>query len=111
MRRGSWLVLAVLAVLLIPATLFATTINVGIISFDTLIPGGATAGSNVFNISNLTDAFQLPPDFPVAAALTFHSSSLMLVNSVGTSTTIPLGDIGPGSLAPTTPVEFPDTSL
>src|ERR1051326_8506234 len=101
----------VVAALLIPATSFATTINLGVLSFDTLIAGGSTAGANVFNISNLTGAANIPPDFPVADALTFLGASLKVVRSGGTSSTIPLGNIGLGGLSPTIPVEFPDSSL
>ena len=70
--------------------------------------------STSFNISNFTGdpllaGFALPPDFPVLDFLTFSNSSLTL-NSGGVSTVISLGDIGPGALSPTDPVQFPDTA-
>jgi hypothetical protein len=52
MRRCPWI--AVLLSALFPAVAWATPVNIGFFSFDVLIPGGATPGVNVFNISNLT---------------------------------------------------------
>jgi hypothetical protein len=63
----------------------------------------------VFDISNLTGTNNLPPDFPVADLLTFLGSSLKVTDSDGTTTTIDLGDIDPGGLVDTTPVQFSDT--
>jgi hypothetical protein len=99
----------VLVVLLfLPISLFASTINLGVVSFDTLVPGsGGTRGVNVFDISNLTSVNALPPDFPVIDI--FLSSSLTLTDSGGNSTAINLADIVSGGLDPTKPVEFADT--
>ena len=100
--------------LLFPAFSFCTTVNVGFISFDVLIPAGAGPGVNVFNISNFTGdpgsgGFALPPDFPAFTGLTFLSASLIVDNGVSPNV-IPLGNLGPGSLSPTDPVQFPDTA-
>jgi hypothetical protein len=111
MRKWQWIAAILTGLALFPISSFATTINIGVVSFDTLIPAGADPGVNVFDISNLTGGFALPDDFPVIDGLSFLGSSLTLTDSGGNSTTISLGDIGPGSLDPTTPVQFPDTSL
>lgn len=108
MRRSPWMAVALLV--LFPALAFAVPINIGLISFDVLIPGGATPGVNVFNISNLTGGFALPPDFPALDPLVFLNSSLTVTNG-GAPTVVSLGDLGPGALDPTTPVQFPDTAL
>jgi hypothetical protein len=90
-------------------------INLGVVSFDVFIPGDIDApGINVFDISNFTgdpnlNGFALPPDFPVLDFLTFQGASLTLTSN-GTPTMISLGDIGPGFLSPTDPVQFPDTT-
>jgi hypothetical protein len=88
------------------------SINLGLISFDVLIPGSPNGGVNVFNISNFTGdpgsgGFALPPDFPVYTFLTFINGSLTLP---GGPPVIPLGDIGPGSLIPPPNLQFPDTT-
>lgn len=113
---------SIIARLLVGGLLIATNswanvvVNVGIISFDNLIPGSAGApGVNVFDISNYTGdpsagGFALPPDFPSFTGLTFSSSQLTLVSG-GSSQTIDLGDIGPGPLTATGPIQFPDTTL
>jgi len=91
----------------------ASTIDIGLISFDVLIPG--TPGVNAFNISNFTGdpgtgGFALPPDFPVFTSLSFLFSTLTLVDTTGAHV-IPLGDIGSGPLIPPSSVHFPDTAL
>ena len=102
--------------LLTPPAATSASVNVGLISFDTLIPGDInTPGVNVFNFFNFTGdpmsgGFALPPDFPVLSSLTFLNSSLTLQNG-GPPLIILLGDLGPGALSPTDPVQFPDTSL
>jgi hypothetical protein len=71
----------------------ASIANLGALSFDTFIPSaGNLVGVNAFNISNLSGAFSLPPDFPVFDNLTFQSATLKLSNGQ----TFTLGDIGPG---------------
>jgi hypothetical protein len=79
----------------------ADPINLGFISFDSLIPpDGDTAGINGFTIANLTGdpadgGFGLPADFPVFSPIQFVSSMLTIVQN-GASTDYLLGDIGPG---------------
>jgi hypothetical protein len=87
-----------------------------LISFEVLIPGdGATPGTNVFNIFNFTGdpnsgGYALPLDFPVLDPLILMNCSLTLT-SAGQPTIIALGDLGPGALNPTGPVEFPETAM
>jgi len=51
--------------LLISATARASAIPIGVLSIDVLTPpANGVPGVNVFNISDLTGAFNLPPDFP-----------------------------------------------
>lgn len=111
-----WVVRVFSLYLLFPCAGFCNTvINIGLISFDVSIPGDMnTPGANVFNILNFTGdpssgGFALPPDFPVMDSLTFLNSSLTLMSG-GPPLVIPLGDLGPGSLSPTDPVQFPDTT-
>jgi hypothetical protein len=70
----------------------ASAVPVGVLSFDTLIPG--PDGVNSFNIANLTEAFSLPPDFPVVDSLTFLDAELTAVHSDGSTSVISLGNIG-----------------
>ncbi len=99
-----------------PAAAFCSTLNIGLISFDVLIPGDInTPGVNVFNISNFTGdpgsgGFALPPDFPAFDSLIFLSASLTLTGGAS-PLVIPLGDLGPGAFSPTDPLQFADTSL
>jgi hypothetical protein len=91
-------------------------LDVGVLSFDVLIPGvPGSPGINVFDISNLTGdpssgGFALPPDFPAFTPLTLLSSKLTLIGA-GSSQTIDLGDIAPGPFGSTGPLQFPDTVL
>ncbi len=83
-------------------------VPVGIISFNTFIPG--PGGVNAFTIVNLTGPFALPPTFPVLNSLTFTGSALALVRGDGMSLPlISLGDIGPGPLSPLS-LRFLDTT-
>src|SRR5580658_6824103 len=92
----------------------ASTINIGLISYDIFSP--STSGSpqvDAFDITNLTGdpdsgGFDLPPDFPVATLLTFTSSSLTLMGDDGTEV-IGLDDISPGPLTPPGSLQFPDS--
>ena len=92
----------------------AHAVPIGILSFDTFIPG--PGGVNAFNITNLTGGFASPPHFPVVVPLTFTGSSLALVRGDGTPLpVIALGDIGPGSLLdpfgnPLASLQFPDST-
>jgi hypothetical protein len=104
-----------IVLLFTPTIASCNTINVGLISFDVLIPSDINApGVNVFNISNFTSdpasgGFALPPDFPVMNSISFLGSSLTLLDG-GSQIIIPLGDLGPGSLSPADPVQFPGTA-
>jgi hypothetical protein len=83
--------LGLLLVLLGSTAARADSLNVGVLSFDVLIPGAI----DVFTVSDSTQAFALPPDFPVSSALSFSNPTLTLTES-GTPGSISLGDIGPG---------------
>ena len=78
-----------------------TVINLGILSFDILIPpAGGSPGVNVFDIFNFTgdpslSGYALPPDFPVLTFVTLQNVSI-LFNSTGSPVTLP--DIAPGQL-------------
>ena len=94
----------------------ADAVNIGLISFDVLNPGGSgSTGVNVFDISNLTGdpgsgGFAQQPDFPAYTALSFLGSTLMLMSS-GTPQTINLGTIAGGPVGAISPLEFPDTMV
>jgi hypothetical protein len=78
----------------------ASTILLGSLSYDTFIPasGDGSPGVNAFDIANLTGAFSLPEDFPVADDLTFQSAMLTLTLADMSQQTFDLGDIAPGFL-------------
>ena len=105
--RQRVLLTAALLIGIAPGLLRADTLNLGVVSFDNLIPGGLSPGVNAFDVSNLTDSsFALPPDFPSVTPVTLKNSTLKLFGS--TNQTLALGDIGPGFLAPA--ASFPDTA-
>ena len=83
--------LGLLLVLMGSATARADSLNVGVLSFDVLIPGAIDA----FTVNNSTEAFKLPPDFPVSSTLIFSSPTLTLTES-GTPSSMSLADVGPG---------------
>ena len=84
--------------LLVPPAL-ADTIQLGALSYDTFIPAGAgSPGVDAFDIANLTGAFSLAPDFPVADSLTLQAAVLTLTFSDASQQIVNLGDIGPGFL-------------
>ena len=101
--------------LLVSSTaLFGEDVNIGLITFDVLVPAGVGPGVNVFNISNLTGdpsvgGFALPPDFPVLTNLIFLGGTLTLTGS-GAPLVIPLGDLAPGPIPDTSSIQFPDTT-
>lgn len=72
----------------------ASAVPIGIVSFDTFIPG--PDGVNAFSINNLTGDFSLPPDFPVFGSLTFLGGTLSLTREGGALEVFDVGDIGPG---------------
>lgn len=94
----------------------AATLNLGLVSFDVLIPGSpGSPGVNVFQIVNFTGdpssgGFALPPDFPVFTSLTFTGGTLTMVSG-GTPLVVPMGDVPPGPISPTSDLEFPETTL
>lgn len=93
--------------------LYAETLNLGVISFDSLIPGApGLPGINGFTFSNFTGdpatgGFALPPDFPSLTGVSFTSGSVSL-NAGGPPLVFALGDIGIGSFNPID-LQFPDT--
>jgi hypothetical protein len=100
-------------VALLPVSSFADSINLGLILFESQIPGGGAPGVNAFEIDNFTGdpllgGNALPPDFPVVDFLTFKGSSLTVNEPGGTSSTFSLGDIGPGQFFSQ---PFPNTIL
>ncbi len=78
----------------------ASTISVGVLSYDTFIPpgGDGSPGVDAFDIANLTGGFSLPPDFPVTDSLTFEDAVLTLTLTDSSQQVFDLGDIGPGFL-------------
>src|SRR5437879_5593489 len=88
----------------LPVSSFCATINIGLISFDVLIPAGpGTPGVNVLDISNFTGdpllgGFALPPDFPAFSSLKFLNAKATFMG--GSTLVVNLGDIAPGTPAP-----------
>jgi hypothetical protein len=79
----------------------ASTISLGVLSFNTLIPGApGSPGVNDFAINNFTGASSLPPSFPATTPLTFMNSSLLLTQQGGSQQTINLGNLAAGSYTP-----------
>jgi hypothetical protein len=77
---------------LLPIIAQADTLNVGVLSYDTFVPGAG--GIDAFDITNLTGSFNLPPDFPVLDNLIFQSAALTLSDGQ----VFMLGNIAPGLL-------------
>lgn len=70
------------------------TINLGVVSFDTLNPGATDA----FTLYNFTGSNSLPTDFPVVPDLTFLGATLTVFDTTSsTATPNSLGDQTPGS--------------
>jgi len=100
-RRARVLGLACIAcfVGLFPAVAKSETINIGVLSFDTFIPGSIDSpGANALNISNFTGSFAFPSDFPVIDDLTFQGAVLTLFPDSQAKQVLSLPDIGPGFL-------------
>jgi len=85
----------------------AEIINIGTITFDTVIPGGVTPGTNGFTIANLTGPFALPPDFPVMTAVLLDATVTIFFENGGMSI-FTLGTLAPDFHTPTE-LQFPDT--
>jgi len=100
---------------LIPTAAKADLISLGVLSYDTFIPGGlGSPGVDAFNIANFTGPFNLPPDFPVTDNLTLQGATLTLFQNGQTPQVLMLGDIGPGFLLDSfgnPVVQVPDNEL
>ncbi len=94
----------------------AATIDVGVLSFDVLIPGAPGApGVNGFTIGNYTGdpasgGFALPPDFPVTDTLIFQQTAVTLTEPGLTGLPVMLGDLAPGAEQPGS-LQFADTTM
>jgi hypothetical protein len=96
-----------------PPSASADMISLGLVSFDTFIPG--PGGTTAFSILNLTGdpaigGFALPPDFPVVTPLTFDAPLLTWTGASGGSFDFGSVGIAPGSLDPAPQIQFPDTT-
>lgn len=81
--------------------LHADTVSVGVVSFNTLIPGApGSPGVNDFEIDNFTGPFDLAPDFPSVTSLSFNNVTLILSLVGGGTQTITLGNLTAGSYTP-----------
>ena len=88
-----------MAICLLPTSARGDIVNVGTLSYDTFVPAGnGSPGIDAFDLSNLTGAFSLPPDFPVLDDLTFQGAVLTLTLERSVAAVFTLGDIGPGFL-------------
>jgi hypothetical protein len=99
-------------ILLTICSLAADTVNIGVLSFNNLNPGGGgSPGINDYEVDNLTGAlFGLPPDFPVADSITLGGAQVTLFPSGGgSSQVVSLGDLAPGVYTPDG-LQFLDTS-
>lgn len=106
---------ALIAAAVLGCHLQAASINLGFLSFDTLIPGADGApGVNGFTIADLTGdpavtgGSGIDPDFPVFSLVIFQSAKLTLTSAGQVATEIDLGDLGPGFNTPLS-AQFPDT--
>lgn len=100
-RHIAFVITFLITLLAVATAIQADTIEVGAISFDTLIPGSIDApGVDDFSIFNLTGDFSVPPDFPVTDPLVFENSALVITEVGGLQQTFNLGDLGPGAYSP-----------
>lgn len=112
--RSVFLISLLLYVSLMVPPVWADIITVGVLSFDTVLPG--PDGVNGFDIDNFTGdpsggGSALPPDFPVLTPLIFQNSAIILTYADGTTENIPLGEIGPGFFPDLSgALQFPDTT-
>lgn len=89
-----WLVAFAVALVPLASPRAASAVPIGIVSFDTVIPG--PDGLNAFSIGNFTGDFSLPDDFPVLGPLTLFGGALSLTRESGATEVFDLGDIGAG---------------
>jgi hypothetical protein len=102
-------------ILLSSMVALAEPVNIGLLSFDVLIPGAASPGVNAFSISLFTGdpgagGLALPPDFPVFTQLSLLNARLFLEHG-GTTDIVNLGDISPGILGAPISLQFAETTL
>lgn len=102
------LILATLLLCVCPAA--AGVINIGMIAFDQMIPAGLTPGLNAISIALFADTFFLPPDFPVTSPVLLQAVSIQLSFDGGATSTVSLGDLGPGVYTPSD-LQFSDTTI
>lgn len=110
MRRWATSVILFTSVFAVAAN--CASINIGLLSYDLLIPG--PSGVNAFTLNNFTGdpvagGFALPPDFPVYDFLNFQGGTLTLTS--GGPLTVLLGNIAPGTFDSLGSLEFPDTTV
>jgi hypothetical protein len=115
LMKGQMPVLIGLA-LLMSATVQASAIAIGHLSFDVFIDTtNESPGVNAFNISDFSGTFDLPPDFPASTALTLTNATLIVDPTGGPPQVISLGNIVPGPLldptdeSPLPILQFPST--
>jgi RHS repeat-associated protein len=95
---------------------WANSVPIGILSYDVVTPmAGGPPGINALNLIDLTDAFSLPPDFPVSSTVVFMNATLWVTADAGPPESISLGDVMPGPLLnvsgnPLIALEFPSTT-
>lgn len=76
----------------------ATGIAIGVISYDPYFNVGTGMNLAAFNISNLTGAYSLPPDFNVVSLLNITNASLTLAGPSSPGAPISVGTVAPGFL-------------
>jgi hypothetical protein len=100
----------------LPSQASASSIPIGLLSFNEIIPPDVDPpdvgpGVNAFTIDNFTGAAWLPDPFPVTTPVTLLNASLTLTSvQDGQMPAILLGDIGPG-LFTSLALEFPSDKL
>src|SRR5262245_4310153 len=86
MRRSSLIALVLLiAIGCLPRVASATSIDIGILSFDADV---LSSGTLTFDITNLTGLNALPPDYPITTPLTITVTSLTANKSGGGTLTL-----------------------
>ena len=102
----SYILLAIcFAGLTCQASAAPVAINLGVFTFDVLIPGTAQSpGLDQFTINNFTGLNNLVPDFPIADSVTFQNISVNFGSGA-----IAISDVGPGSVQPSA-LTFLDTN-